>query len=278
MLAHDLIPLLEPTYDLILSDLEDMDITVWQSIDAFFALHQPDIVINCAAYTAVDKAEQDAKTINYAVNTLWVWLLAKACKQYGADMIHISTDYVFNGEQTSWYMPWDIPDPINAYGIAKWLGEEVGKQHLSSLITVRTSWLYGGGTQYKNFVQTMLRLWTQKDTLKVVDDQVGLPTYTVDLAWYIHHIVDNIVSYRSKILHANNSGQQVSWYSFAKEIFEQSSTDIDLHPCTSEAYPTPAQRPAYSMMWSDDETYTMPDWKDGLHRYLARTSSKNIKK
>ena len=268
MLAHDLIASTKDTYELVLSDIKEMDITSRESISSFFEHHKPNFVVNCAAYTAVDKAEDEWQLLNYKVNVLGQWLLAKKCAECWIPWITISTDYVFNGENNEGYLPCDSPDPVNQYGMAKYLGEQVAFQHNPETIILRTSRLYGGGSDFKNFVNTMIRLWTEKESLKVVDDQVWIPTYAVDLAAYVSYILEDTWSYAWKILHANNAWTPVSRYWFAKEIFDQSWIEVACSPCSSDEYPLPAKRPSYSMMLSDDTQYQFPDRKDWLRRYV----------
>lgn len=270
MLAHDLTWLAENSYKLILSDIEEMDITSEASITTFFEQHTPDVVVNCAAYTAVDKAENEWMLLNYKVNTLWQWLLAKKCTECNIPWITISTDYVFDGEKKEGYVPSDRPNPLNQYGMAKYLWEQLAFQHNPNTIVLRTSRLYGWGKEFKNFVNTMMRLWKEKDSLKVIDDQMWLPTYTADLANYILHILGNVSTYSWKILHANNSWIATSRYWFAKEIFLQTWIDVNLSSCTSQEYLLPAKRPWYSMMLSNDVWYQFPKWESSLNKYLER--------
>lgn len=270
MLAHDLIPVLETDHELMLTDVSEMDITDSSSIFSVFEWFGPDVVINCAAYTAVDKAEDEWKMINYRVNALWVGELAKACAKFGSELIHISTDYVFEGNNEEWYLPDDTPAPLNEYGMAKRLGEQLARQHLPSTVIVRTAWLYGGWVEFPNFVNTMIRLWKEKESLKVVDDQHGLPTYTVDLAHALDNIVKDIEMHRWATLHLTNAGEKsISWYDFTKEIHAQAGIECDLQPCWSEQYLRPAARPNWSELKNKSEL-EMPEWKEGLGRYLER--------
>lgn len=270
MLAHDLIPVFETEYELKLTDVAEMDITDSASIFAVFSAFQPDVVINCAAYTAVDKAEGEWAVINYQVNTLWVWLLAKACKVFSSDLVHISTDYVFAGDSEAWYLPDSAPAPLNQYWLAKRLGEELARQHLADTVVVRTAWLYGGWSEFPNFVNTMLKLGREKDELKVVNDQHGLPTYTVDLANALEAIIQKIEKYRGTTQHMTNSWDaSISRYDFTCEIHEQAEIDCDVQACGSELYPRPAPRPSWSELKNTSEIQ-LPEWRDGLRRYLER--------
>jgi len=270
MLAHDLIPVLERDYELKLTDVAEMDITDFASISAVLWSFSPDLVINCAAYTAVDKAENEGKMLNYQVNALGVWLLAKGCKESGADLIHISTDYVFDGTSEKGYAVDDACKPLNEYGMAKRMGEKLARQHLPDTIIVRTAWLYGGGVDFPNFVNTMIKLGTEKDTLTVVNDQHGLPTYTVDLANAIHLMTKDMQKYRWSTQHFTNSGEKsISRYEFTKEIHRQAGIDCEVSPCGSEVYVRPAARPTWSELINESEVQ-LPEWKDGLGRYLVR--------
>lgn len=269
MLAHDLIPVLGTDYELLLTDIAEMDITDSSSIFSVFSAFQPDAVINCAAYTAVDKAQETWNILNYQVNTLWVGLLAKACKMFDADLIHISTDYVFAGDNKDGYQPDDTPAPLNQYWLAKRLGEKLARQHLADTIVVRTARLYGGWTEFPHFVNTMLKLGKEKDELKVVDDQHGLPTYTIDLAHAIARIIIQCQKYHGSTQHFTNSGEKsISRYDFTREILSQADIDCDVQSCWSQEYPRPAPRPSWSELKNTSEIQ-LPEWKDALQRYIT---------
>jgi dTDP-4-dehydrorhamnose reductase len=203
-----------------------------------------DIIVNCAAYTAVDKAEQEQELANQ-VNHLAVKQLAKIALKQEAKLIHISTDYVFDGESDNPYTETDATDPINIYGKTKLAGEQALKEIMpTDAIIIRTSWAY---SEYgNNFVKTMLRLGKERDELSVVSDQIGSPTYATDLAEAILAIINN-KDYQNKenpteIYHYSNEGE-ISWYEFAKEIFKLAKIDCKAGPITTEQYPTPANRP-----------------------------------
>lgn len=266
MLAHDLIPLLSD-YELFVTDRGACDITDEDAVRRVFSEFSPDIVINCAAYTAVDDAEDIGSEINTAVNTDGVGILAAACAENASAFITISTDYVFDGSCKKGYLLDAETNPINAYGKAKCDGERLAFEKNPSSIIIRTSWLYGGWKQYKNFFNTMVSLSQKYDTLKVVDDQVWLPTYTVHLSQYIVHIINNIEEYKGRIVHGCNSGNPTSRYWFTKEIMRVVWSDVMVDPCGSDQYPTKAKRPAYSVLLSDDRSYTMPDWKEWVRAY-----------
>ena len=259
MLGQDLCPILEDNgYDVVETDVDIMDITKPESIDKMFSYEKPEIVIHCAAYTNVDKAEEDLETARL-INAKGTENIAKACKKYDATMVYISTDYVFNGQGKEPYKPFDKTEPLNNYGLTKWEGETAVRNNLEKYYICRTSWLYGH--HGKNFVETMLSL-ADKPELKVVDDQVGCPTWTVDLSDAIVKILET----KPYGTYHTCGGGNTSWYGFAKEIFEQARLKVNLKPCTTEEFPRPAKRPAYSIMDNDG---LLRDWKQALKGYMA---------
>lgn len=269
MLAHDLIPILKEKYDVVWYDRNLLDICDIKAVKSIFEKEKIDIVINCAAYTNVENAEDEWMLLNYQVNALWVYNIGKVCAELGVDCIHISTDYVFDGTRKEWYTPHDKPNPINQYGMAKYLWEELLKQECKNAIIVRTSWLYGGGKNYKNFVNTMIKLTESKKELKIVGDQFGAPTYTKDLSKWILEIIENINNYRSKIFHLSNETKDwwISWFDFASEIFRIFWKDIVVQKCNSEEFPTKAVRPKFSKL-VNDSSMVSEDWRNGLREYL----------
>jgi|SRR5690554_2657556 len=240
-----------------------LDITNKVQVDAYFQSHTFQYCINCAAYTAVDKAEE-AQEQAYLINATGVKNLAEACEKSGVILIHISTDFVFDGEKTEPYKETDRPNPINVYGVSKLQGEMYIQALLNEYFIIRTSWLY---SEYgNNFVKTMLRLGAEKSELQVVNDQIGSPTYTKDLAEVILKI---IISKHKQfgVYHYSNEGV-ASWYDFANTIFEFTQIKIDLIPIPTEAYQTPAIRPRFSVL---DTTkieavlgISISNWKDSL--------------
>ena len=260
MLGQDLCPILEDEgFDVIETDVNNLDITNEQNIEEVFASENPDIVIHCAAYTNVDKAEEDITTARL-INAVGTENIAKVCKKYDAIMVYISTDYVFNGQANQPYKPLDKTEPLNNYGLTKWEGEEAVRKHLEKYYICRTSWLYG--IHGKNFVETMLSL-ADKPELKVVDDQIGCPTWTVELANGIVNLIEDDAVYGT--YHVCGSGK-TSWYGFAKEIFESAGLNVNLKPCTTDEFPRPAKRPTYSVMNNDK---ICRDWKVALKDYMA---------
>jgi len=251
---------------------ESLDITDKNRVVQQIQSLKPDYVVNCAAYTAVDQAE-DERPRAIEVNALAVGYLANACKETGATLIHFSTDYVFDGNGTSPYLPHEECRPIGVYGESKRLGEiEILSKEISALI-IRTSWVYS--SYGKNFVKTMMRLGAERDELNVVSDQIGAPTYAANLA---HAVVDIIsTSYTPdapEIHHFSNSGS-CSWYEFAREIMKLAELKCKVHPISTSQYPTKAKRPAYSLLSLDSFKTTFPDvdipnWQEALGRCISR--------
>ena len=263
MLGQDLCPILEDNgYDVFETDVNILDITKPDNIDEVFTSQKPDIVIHCAAYTNVDKAEEDIDNARL-INAKGTENIAKACKKYNATMVYISTDYVFDGginkKRTEPYKPLEKTAPLNNYGLTKWEGEEAVRNNLEKYYICRTSWLYGH--HGKNFVETMLSL-ADKPELKVVDDQVGCPTWTVDLS----DAVVKIINEKPYGTYHTCGGSSTSWYGFAKEIFERAGLNVNLKPCNTEEFPRPAKRPAYSVM---DNSGLLRNWKLALKDYLS---------
>jgi dTDP-4-dehydrorhamnose reductase len=229
---------------------EELDLSSERSISHYFDRSDKfDVIINCAAYTAVDKAEEEQELVNQ-VNHLAVKQLAEIAKEQKAKLIHISTDYVFDGESDKPYIETDKTNPINVYGKTKLAGEKALQEAMSNnAIIIRASWLY---SEYgNNFVKTMLRLGKERDEINVVSDQIGSPTYATDLAKAILKIIDN-KNYQDKeqsteVYHYSNK-DKISWYEFAKEIFKIAEVDCKVNPITTEQYPTPAKRPKRALM------------------------------
>lgn len=260
MLGQDLCPILEDigcfVYE---SDIDTLDVTDEEQISVAIATIKPDVVIHAAAYTNVDKAEEE-RDLALKVNEQGTANVARACAKNDCVMVYISTDYVFDGEKNTPYVPSDSVNPINYYGLTKLKGEEAVKKYCEKYYIVRTSWLYGH--HGKNFVETMISLADDKE-LKVVNDQIGCPTWTVELANGIIKLIGTQKEYG--IFHICGSGQ-TSWYGFAKEIFEQIGANANLVECTTDEFKRPASRPKYSVM--NNEKYCR-DWKVALRDYLA---------
>lgn len=299
MLGQDLCPILEDNgYEVIETDIHNLDITDFSACKKVIAEEEPDLIVHCAAYTNVDKAEEDLKTAGL-INVTGTENIAKC----GVPMVYISTDYVFDGNKNTPYVVDDIPNPLNNYGLTKLKGEEAVKIYCKDYYIARTSWLYGH--HGRNFVETMISKAGVKpelacgsktsrvecnDTavanganaeraeqsliaqaekakaedapvLKVVDDQIGCPTWTVELANGIIKLLDKPFG----IYHICGSGS-TSWYGFAREIFEMESLNVNLKPCTTEEFLRPAKRPKYSVM---DNNGICRDWRAALKDYLA---------
>lgn len=268
MLGQDLCPILRKNnYEVIETDIHNLDITNLSNVETILTKELPDIVIHCAAYTNVDKAEEDLETAT-KINVLGTENLAKICGKNNIILVYISTDYVFAGDSSRPYEPTDTTAPLNNYGLTKFEGEEAVKRNCSKYYITRTSWLYG--IYGKNFVETMISL-ADKPELKVVDDQVGCPTWTIELA---NGIIKLLETKDYGVYHVCGSGS-TSWFGFAKEIFDQLGLDVNLKPCTTDEFPRPAKRPAYSVM--NNNGLCRP-WEEALEDYIKlRPNKKEIK-
>ena len=248
-------------------DLPQMDITDKETVMKTITGYAPDAVIHCAAWTAVDAAE-DAVDACRKVNAEGTANIAEACRKAGCSMMYISTDYVFDGQGER---PWEPDDPVtrplNVYGLTKYEGEEAVRSFLDRWFIVRIAWVFGKNG--RNFIRTMLNLSKNHDRLTVVNDQYGTPTYTLDLA---RLLVDMILTDRYGIYHVTNEGDYISWYDFACEIFRQAGIPMEVVPVSSAEYAARAKRPENSRMNRTKITgqgFTpLPDWKDALGRYL----------
>ena len=232
-----------PDFDFIFTDIDDFPLDKTEEIIANFKGIQPDIVINCAAYTAVDKAEQDQTTAD-AINHLAIATLATLCAESGTKLVHVSTDYVFDGSSPVAYTEEDLPNPKSVYGATKLAGEIACLKNCPESIIIRTAWVYSEFGN--NFVKTMLRLMTERDSLGVVNDQVGSPTYAADLAQVILTIL-NGSKWEPGIFHYSNAGE-ISWFDFASDIKEIAHKTCDIKGIPASSYPTPAERPAFSLL------------------------------
>ena len=232
-----------PDFDFIFTDIADFPLDKTEEIIANFKRIQPDIVINCAAYTAVDKAEEDKVTAD-AINHLAIATLASLCRDSGAKLVHVSTDYVFDGTSPVAYKEDDEPNPRSVYGVTKLAGELACAKNCPESIIIRTAWVYSEFGN--NFVKTMLRLMSERDTLSVVNDQIGSPTYAADLAQVILTIL-NSNKWEPGIYHYSNEGE-ISWYDFAMDIKTIGQKSCEIKGIPASSYPTPAERPAYSLL------------------------------
>ncbi len=232
-----------PNFEFIFTDIADFPLDIEQEIISNFKAIQPDIVINCAAYTAVDKAETDSVVAD-AINHLAIATLATLCNNSGAKLIHVSTDYVFDGTSPIAYKEDDLPNPKSVYGVTKLAGEIACLKNDPDSIIIRTAWVYSEFGN--NFVKTMLRLMSERDTLNVVNDQVGSPTYAADLAQVILIILDSN-KWEPGVYHFSNAGE-ISWFDFAVSIKEMGQKSCVVNGIPASNYPTPAERPAYSLL------------------------------
>lgn len=247
-----------------------LDITKQEDVEKVIGQLAPDAVVHCAAWTAVDAAEEEEKKPKViAINAMGTQYIAKACKKIDCKLVYISTDYVFNGEGTD---PWDADckeyAPLNVYGMSKLLGEKAVAEILSKYFIVRIAWVFGKNGN--NFIKTMLNAGKKCDTLRVVNDQVGTPTYTFDLA---RLLVDMLETDKYGYYHATNEGGYISWYDFACEIFKQAGYSTKVLPVTTAEYGlSKANRPFNSRLDKSKLVLNgfkpLPDWKDALKRYL----------
>lgn len=247
----------------VFTDVAELDITKSEEVNTFFEFNKIDYCINCAAYTAVDIAEDEADKA-FLINAKAVKNLAEVCKNAGAVLIHVSTDFVFDGTKTTPYTETDRPNPQSVYGRSKLQGETYIQEIWDEHFIVRTSWLY---SEYgNNFVKTMLRLAETRDEISVVNDQIGSPTYARDLASFLLEII-HANSKKYGIYHYSNEGS-ISWYDFAVEIFKQHKKAIRVIPIPTNAHPTAVKRPAYSVMDLTKAKITfgntIPFWKQRI--------------
>ena len=250
-------------FEFVFLSREDLKIHHFELVRNYFKTIRPAYCINCAAYTAVDRAEEE-KELAYQVNAEAVGVLAAICREYNTRFIHISTDYVFEGNGHHPYKEEDPVNPQSVYGASKLKGEQEAITYNDQVIILRTSWVYSRFG--KNFVKTMIRLMRERKEISVVNDQVGSPTYAADLAGAILQIISS-GKWAPGIYHFSNHGS-VSWYGFAMAIKEMIHSNSDIHPIPTSAYPTPAKRPAWSVMDNSriQETWniTAKDWKESL--------------
>ena len=256
-----------PHLESIFTDVDTLDITDKNAVDAFVALHQPNVLINCAAYTAVDKAEDDL-ALCYKINCDAVRNLGEVAQAHSMMVIHVSTDYVFDGTGHIPYTEDMAVSPTNVYGKSKLAGERELRKACPGAIIIRTSWLYSGFGN--NFVKTMLKLGNERSQLKVIFDQIGTPTYAADLADSMLQIIDS-EKFVPGIYHFSNEGV-CSWYDFTKMIFKLANVECEVLPIESKDYAVRTPRPHYSVLNKSKlkSTYnqTIPYWMDGLERCL----------
>lgn len=272
MLAKEVREKFEKENELICTDVADLDITNEEAVEKFVEETKPEYIINCAAFTAVDKAETAGEIVE-KINGDGPANLAKAAKKAGAKLVHISTDYVFGGDLdvSKDYKEDDEKAPVTAYGITKLHGEEGIEKNMDEYYIFRTAWLYGIGGN--NFVKTMTKLGSTRDEINVVADQHGSPTYAKDLTEIIYQAIEKKIPYG--VYHATNQGY-TTWYDFTKAILEKQNIQCKVNPVTTEEYIemmkiTQAKRPFNSQLSKDKllaQGIEVPNWEDGLDRYL----------
>jgi dTDP-4-dehydrorhamnose reductase len=261
----------------VFTDVNELDITDHGAVASFAMEHRIDALINCAAYTAVDRAETEVEKAD-AINHLAVANLARVTKENGLAFIHISTDYVFDGNASEPYRETDTPNPKSAYGRTKLDGENaILKINPARTLIIRTSWVYSG--YGSNFVKTMLHLGKEREELSVVNDQVGCPTYARDLATAVLQLLPILKNEDVGVYHYANTGQ-CSWYEFANTIFEMAQIQVRTNPISTTDYPTPAKRPRYSALntrkITKDFRLEIPEWGAALQGCLLKMKSKTI--
>lgn len=252
--------------------IRKLDISDEVSVEYEIQSTNPDIIINCAAMTAVDLCEKE-KEMAYKINSLGPKYLAIAAEKTGAKLIHISTDYIYDGQAKTPYTEEAKANPINVYGQTKLAGDNFVLKYCKKSFVLHTAWLYGEG---KNFVKTMLRMADEGKRIRVVSDQIGSPTSAMELARVILFLMET-ESYGK--YHATCEGS-TSWYRFAVKIFELAGLNVEVEPISSDEYPTPAKRPAYSVLDNkrlrEEHGYYMKDWIDALQEYMDRLKEKNL--
>lgn len=253
---------------------DELDIGNTNAIEKIFKKYKPAYFINTAAYTAVDKAETEQEAA-YLINAEATGNIAKVCNQYNTRLVHVSTDYVFDGSGKEPYREDDATNPVNYYGFSKWMGEQLAFENNPHTIIIRTSWVYSAYGH--NFVKTMLRLMKERKELNVVNDQIGSPTYAKDIAEAILEILVNcqlpIADFTPGIYHFSNEGV-ISWYDFAVAMKEIKKFGCVINPIPTSQYPTPARRPANSAMNKEKICKTfgiiLKDWKQSLEECLSK--------
>jgi len=265
MLAQATVAVLQPCFEVIPRREEELDICNSEAVHAAICSLRPDVVINCAAYTLVDACETEQEKA-FAVNAAGVKYLARACRQAGSLLVHISTDYVFDGTKQAPYTETDIPHPLSVYGQSKRAGEQYVQEILEQYIIIRSSWLYGRGGN--NFIATILRLAQDKKELNVVHDQRGSPTWTRDLSRALKALLD---SNAHGMYHVCNQGN-CTWYEYALRIVERAGLGVTVRPITTDQLKMPAPRPSYSVLdcsrFVRETGMALRHWDTALEEYL----------
>ena len=269
-----------PQFIFIFASKGELQITDYTTVTNYFDLYNINTCINCAAYTAVDKAEKE-KEKAFAVNANAVGNLAMICKRHKVQLIHFSTDYVFDGKADHPYRETDETDPVNTYGASKLKGEELAIQFNPSTIIIRSSWVYSEFGN--NFVKTMLRLLIEKESIHVVNDQRGCPTYAADLAKAVMKIVESVpeTNYSSPALFNYCNSGNTTWYDFALAIKEITGSKCIINPILTADYSTPARRPHYSILDTskirENFQLNIPDWQQSLHQCIDHLLKNKLK-
>lgn len=268
-----------PEWEFFFTDVDTLDITNEKDVDAFLRKNKPELIINCAAFTAVDKAETVTHPA-HQLNSVGPGILARLSKKYKSGLIHISTDYVYDGQSHKPYEEFDPVNPAGVYGKTKLAGERLIRSGNPKAVIIRTSWLYS--TYGSNFVKTMLKLGQERDELKVVFDQVGTPTYAADLAGALFTIAEAFMSNPKDVVpgiyHYSNEGV-ASWYDFTQAIFELAGISCKVWPVLSAEFPTAAQRPHYTVLNKSKIKTTfnikIPYWKSSLNKCINKIKKYN---
>lgn len=265
-----------PDFRFMYTDVDELDLTNRNAIHDMFAREHFDVCVNCAAYTAVDKAEDD-RDLALLINATAVEYLARECAAHHVVLVHVSTDYVFDGTHHQPYVETDEPSPNSYYGVTKLAGEKAVQQFAETAVILRTAWLYSAFGN--NFVKTMLRLGKERDSLGVVVDQIGTPTYAGDLAKAILDLVanDKIENQKIELYHYSNEGV-ISWYDFAKAIMREAGVDCQVNAIESKDFPAKANRPFYSVLnkakIKNKANIKVPYWLDSLNIVLKQLKTK----
>lgn len=274
-LGKKIIEILGSEHDLILTDSDNMDITNPTEVQNVIGREKPDFIIHGAAYTKVDAAEENAE-LCHKINATGSKNVASAAKEINSTLIYISTDFVFDGLKKTPYIETDPAKPLSVYGQTKFEGEEFIRNICEKYYILRIAWLFGElpvGHPGSNFVETMLRLAQEKDSLSIVNDQIGSPTYTGDLVDVLSKLINSQTSNNYGTYHFSGDGQ-CSWYDFAQEIFAQTKTTIHINPITSEDFPQKAKRPSYSYLDKSKIERTLNikvrPWQEMLSEYLGK--------
>jgi dTDP-4-dehydrorhamnose reductase len=261
-------------YDFLYTDVDDLDITDAAEVNKYFEFHCPDTVINCAAYTAVDKAETE-KEAAFLINSVAPGILSRAAADSGAFMVHISTDYVFDGRNFKPYHETDHVSPVSVYGKSKLAGETAVQEAGGKAVIIRTSWLYSAFGN--NFVKTMIKYGSERDSLNVVFDQIGTPTYARDLAKAILDILPLAMTTEDIVVYHYSNEGVASWYDFAKAIHKFANITCEVNPITTKDYPLPAERPFYSVLdkakIKKKFAIEIPYWRDSVKDCVQRITA-----